>query len=46
MATTASSGPSFEGPHNTVHDDASCILTAGRTGHMGDINWAGFDPVL
>ncbi len=46
MATTANSGSSFEMPHNIVHNDIACFVEAGRTGHMGDLGWSGFDPIL
>ncbi len=46
MATTANAGASFENPHNMVHNDVACIFRPGRTGHMGDINWSAFDPIL
>ena len=46
MATVSNAGASFEEPHNVVHNDIACFSVAGHTGHMGDLNWSGFDPVL
>ena len=46
MATMSNSGASFEEPHNVIHNDISCFSVAGRTGHMGDLNWSGFDPIF
>ncbi|CAK7205161.1 hypothetical protein SEUCBS139899_007926 [Sporothrix eucalyptigena] len=46
MATMSNAGASFEEPHNVVHDDIACFSVAGHSGHMGDLNWSGFDPVF
>ncbi|CAK7275091.1 hypothetical protein SEPCBS119000_006504 [Sporothrix epigloea] len=46
MATTSNSGASFEEPHNIIHDDIACFSVAGHSGHMGDLNWSGFDPIF
>lgn len=46
MATTSNAGASFEEPHNIIHDDIACFSVAGHSGHMGDLNWSGFDPIL
>ncbi|EPE02553.1 tyrosinase precursor [Ophiostoma piceae UAMH 11346] len=46
MATMSNSGASFEEPHNVIHNDISCFSVSGRTGHMGDLNWSGFDPIF
>lgn len=34
-------GYDFENPHNTVHNSVGC-----RNGHMYDLNWSAFDPIL
>lgn len=41
METDRYSKPSFESPHNTVHDVVGC-----SNGTMYDLNWAGFDPIF
>ncbi|CAK7264897.1 hypothetical protein SEPCBS57363_001313 [Sporothrix epigloea] len=46
MATTSNAGASFEEPHNIIHDDIACFSVAGHSGHMGDLNWSGFDPIF
>ncbi|CAK7227678.1 hypothetical protein SCUCBS95973_006625 [Sporothrix curviconia] len=46
MATMSNAGASFEEPHNVIHDDIACFSVAGHSGHMGDLNWSGFDPVF
>ncbi len=46
MSSTANPGPSFESPHNKIHDDVSCYFQPELTGHMGDVHWSGFDPIL
>jgi hypothetical protein len=38
MASTASAGMSFEGPHNTVHNAVGII--------MSDLEYSAFDPIL
>ncbi|KAK3316253.1 hypothetical protein B0H66DRAFT_576217 [Apodospora peruviana] len=40
MAYLGSGGPSFENPHNFVHNNAGC------GGTMGDIRWSAFDPLF
>lgn len=39
METDRYNKPSFESPHNIVHNSVGCI-----NGTMMDLNWAGFDP--
>ncbi|KIH90271.1 tyrosinase precursor [Sporothrix brasiliensis 5110] len=46
MATMSNAGASFEEPHNVVHNDIACFSVAGHSGHMGDLNWSGFDPIF
>jgi len=46
MASTQSTGPSFESPHNTVHDYIAGGPIPSKTGHMGPVTWSGFDPIL
>lgn len=46
MATMSNAGASFEEPHNVVHNDIACFSVAGHAGHMGDLNWSGFDPIF
>lgn len=41
METDRYSKPSFESPHNTVHDVVGC-----SNGTMLDLNWASFDPLF
>lgn len=41
METDRYSKPSFESPHNIVHDVVGC-----SNGTMYDLNWAGFDPLF
>lgn len=46
MATMSNAGASFEEPHNVVHNDIACFSVSGHSGHMGDLNWSGFDPIF
>ncbi len=41
MAFIGGQGPSFENPHNGVHDLAGC-----SNGTLEDLNWSAFDPLL
>lgn len=41
MAFIGGQGPSFENPHNGVHDLAGC-----SNGTLQDLNWSAFDPLL
>lgn len=41
METDAYSHPSFESPHNNVHDSTGCA-----NGTMYDLNWSAFDPLF
>lgn len=41
METDHYSKPSFESPHNNVHDSVGC-----SGGTMRDLNWSAFDPIF
>lgn len=41
MASMGSAGPSFEMPHNSIHNYAGC-----ENGTLADVGWSAFDPLL
>lgn len=41
MASMSSQGPSFEMPHNTIHNFAGC-----ENGTLADVGWSAFDPIF
>ena len=41
MASASSPGPSFEAPHNNIHNYAGC-----PNGTLADIGWSAFEPLL
>ena len=43
MATDGQGGYNFESPHNTVHNDIGC---GNPSGHMTNLGWSAFDPIL
>ena len=46
MASTYAKGPSFENPHNIVHQDIGGGPLWSKTGHMKPVAWSAFDPIL
>lgn len=46
MTTSSNSGPSFEDPHNSVHNEVACFGVNNRYGHMSQLAWSAFDPIL
>ncbi|KAK3395049.1 tyrosinase precursor [Podospora didyma] len=45
MSSTASRGPSFESPHNSVHTDIGGFNFS-RVAHMQYVPWSSFDPLF
>lgn len=43
MSTDSQGGYTFEAPHNTVHNDIGC---SNPSGHMTNLGWSAFDPIL
>ncbi|KAK3311781.1 hypothetical protein B0H66DRAFT_609094 [Apodospora peruviana] len=46
MASTYARGPSFEQPHNLVHQDMGGGPLFSKVGHMQPVAWSAFDPIF